>query len=292
MKTQTMQKYGAAVVLAGSLWGLAEATLGYLLHLLPRIAGIPSLSGVLMFPVGLAFMLWAIRSTGRANAAFSVAVVAAAIKSTSLVLPMVSFVFVRNPVLAILAEGAVVALGVGAFTMNQQRATGPMKGGRTGTPVVLGGGGTHSGGTGSGALLGLGQNAWVIPMAFGLSVAWRGLFLGVNLALGIRGGIMMKPLPAIMSFLWLDSLFNTIVIAGAALIGNEVVRRRRPLPAYGGDLGHRPHRPGLPVRWTRGRGHHPRLDYFPWGWAPPNAMAVSALVLAIGVEISISAFGG
>ncbi len=178
MRRTNDRRYLSAVIRAGSLWGIAEATLGFALHTASRVAPVPNISGAVMFPVALAFMLYAVGATRRSHAALSAAVVAAAIKAGSLVLPGVSFIFVRNPIVAIVAEGAVVTVGASLYSLK--------------------------------------RNGWLLAKVLTVAVGWRVLFLGVNLAFGIRSGILAKPLPTIMSFLWIDSLLNTALF-GAAL---------------------------------------------------------------------------
>jgi hypothetical protein len=91
----------------GSLWGLAEATLGHALHQIPM----PGIAGYVMFPVGVFFMVTAFKHSGQSTAIFLTALVAANIKLIDLLLPSQSPFAVINPAVAILCE----SLSVGLF---------------------------------------------------------------------------------------------------------------------------------------------------------------------------------
>lgn len=90
-------------LLYGSLWGFAEATLGYLLHwiLFP-------ISGMIMFPIGFYFMKRAEKENDQSSSIFQVAVIAAVIKSVNLFMPNPMIYKVLNPIFMILLQGALV----------------------------------------------------------------------------------------------------------------------------------------------------------------------------------------
>jgi len=90
----------------GSLWGIAEATLGHLLH----IMCIPALPGAVMFPLGVYFMVRAFVSSGKISIIFLTSLVAASFKLVDLFLLAQGIAAVINPVLAILAESLLVML--------------------------------------------------------------------------------------------------------------------------------------------------------------------------------------
>jgi hypothetical protein len=97
----------AIVLFWGTLWGLSEATLGHLLH----IVRIPGLAGLVMFPVGIFFMLKTYQNSKSFRAIFATAVVSATIKLSDLFLPGTFALDVLRPAFAILAESlAVIAL--------------------------------------------------------------------------------------------------------------------------------------------------------------------------------------
>jgi hypothetical protein len=89
----------------GSLWGIAEATLGHVLHWV----SVPGLAGSLMFPVGLFCMIRAFKDSGRVAAIMAAASVAASIKCVDFLFPVRNVFSVTNPVLAILCESLAVA---------------------------------------------------------------------------------------------------------------------------------------------------------------------------------------
>lgn len=92
----------AAALIWGSVWGLGEATLGHLLHLV-RVPGLPGL-------VMASFAVWAMgraAAGSRRSAAAAVmlaGVVAASFKLLDLLVPGTDLAAVANPVQAILLE--------------------------------------------------------------------------------------------------------------------------------------------------------------------------------------------
>ena len=98
-------------IFCGSLWGLAEATVGHLLH---RTL-IPGIAGSVMFPIGLVFMVMAFKHSGKLSFIFLTALVAANIKMVDLLFPAHSLFMVINPAIAIICESLVVML-VFSFT--------------------------------------------------------------------------------------------------------------------------------------------------------------------------------
>lgn len=90
----------------GSIWGIAEATIGWLLHVLHVHA-----VGFWMYPISLACMLAAYRASGRTSWICYVAIVAGLIKLTDLLIPIPAFHIV-NASIHIMLEGVAVALFV------------------------------------------------------------------------------------------------------------------------------------------------------------------------------------
>lgn len=90
----------------GGLWGLSEATLGYILHWLPN-----GLSGSIMFPLAVYFMLNAAKQSSDTAIPLT-AIIAAAIKLLNLALPLRSAMSAVNPAVSILLESAVVLIFV------------------------------------------------------------------------------------------------------------------------------------------------------------------------------------
>ena len=87
-------------VLWGSVWGLAEATLGHLLHL----ARVPGLPGLVMVPVAVWIMGRAAIRSRRAAAVFLAGVVAASFKFFDLLVPGTDLLALSRPIQAILLE--------------------------------------------------------------------------------------------------------------------------------------------------------------------------------------------
>ena len=165
----------AASVIFGSLWGLAEAVLGHLLHLASRATLIPGLAGLVMFPIGFLCLREAFRRSGSVGAIGLTAGITASIKMASLVLPTVSLEFVVNPTLAILAEGAAVAVFfLIAPTVRVER------------PLVK---------------------------ASALSLSWRAVFLLVVLLLPVPRGLLNKGWEVLVWFLLVESAANALLIA-------------------------------------------------------------------------------
>jgi len=101
-----------AAVLWGSLWGIWEATAGFLLHLLR----IPGAAGLIMFPAGFFMMSRAFAQSGTPAAVFLTGCTAAAIKLVDLFLPGIDLFSVVNPAQAILLESLAVA---GIFSIHK-----------------------------------------------------------------------------------------------------------------------------------------------------------------------------
>lgn len=90
-------------ILYGSFWGIAEATIGYILHWI-----FFPISGMIMFPIGVYFMKRAENESGKASSIFYVSLVAAFIKAFNLFMPNSSIFKVINPIFMILAQGLLV----------------------------------------------------------------------------------------------------------------------------------------------------------------------------------------
>ena len=174
------------ILLYGAVWGIVEATLGYALHLLGRVVPVVGLAGFVLFPVGLLIMLAATRATGLALAPLGVSVVAAATKAASVAAPGVTPIFVINPSLAILAEGAIVSAGVVLFAFSRP------------VPTFAG--------------------------TLAMSIGWRVLFLTLLAVLPVRAGILMKGTTALLYFLIVESAVNAILVAGVFAIGFKAER--------------------------------------------------------------------
>lgn len=95
----------SAIVFWGAVWGIAEATIGYALHMFH----IPAV-GAWMFPIALVCMCAAMRHSDSPSTAFAVSAVAATFKLTDLLfIAPLPFWYVTNPAGHILVEGAMTA---------------------------------------------------------------------------------------------------------------------------------------------------------------------------------------
>lgn len=121
-----MKNQGKKITVAlfwGSLWGLAEATFGYLAHLLTVLPGI---SGFIMFPIGFYFMSRAYREYGKSCIIIGTALVAMSIKLVDLLMPGVNPLRTINPAVFIILEAlaVVVVLGLTKTDIMRFRFTG------------------------------------------------------------------------------------------------------------------------------------------------------------------------
>jgi hypothetical protein len=87
------------IIFWGALWGIAEATIGHLLH----IWALP-IGWLIWFPFAFGIMWAAYRQTGWAGIVFYIALVASGIKLIDLLTP-VRIDYVINPAVSILLEG-------------------------------------------------------------------------------------------------------------------------------------------------------------------------------------------
>ena len=100
------------VLFYGGIWGLIEASFGFLLHLVPTAP-----TGSILFPIAFLLMMSAYKKTNDKNVVILVPVVAALIKLTNVILLLtlipnysqIMLVKTINPAVAILIEGLVIA---------------------------------------------------------------------------------------------------------------------------------------------------------------------------------------
>lgn len=92
----------------GSIWGLAEATLGHVLHL----ARVPGLPGLVMVPIAVAVMGRVAARSPKAAAVFVTGAVAASFKLLDLLVPGADLLALVHPVQAILLEALAGAFWV------------------------------------------------------------------------------------------------------------------------------------------------------------------------------------
>ena len=87
------------IIFWGSIWGIMEATLGYLLHWLPQL-----ISGNIMFPIGAAILLLAYKVNSSRLTVMGVGLVATLIKAINLCMPNISMFKVLNPMISMLIQ--------------------------------------------------------------------------------------------------------------------------------------------------------------------------------------------
>jgi len=100
----------AAAFLWGAVWGLSEATLGHVLHLL-RVPGLP---GLVMVPLAVFIMGRAAARSRSAAAVFLAGAVAASFKLLDLLVPGTDLLALSRPIQAILLEALAAAAWVKA----------------------------------------------------------------------------------------------------------------------------------------------------------------------------------
>ena len=170
-----MKRYLATIVFWGSLWGIAEASLGNLLHL--AAIALPGLPGFLMFPIAVFFMKKVFDSTGRVWSIFHIAVIAAAIKMVDFLLPVYIPIRIINPAISILLEGLVVACTYRIYIARRRSLT------------------------------------W--PATFSMGAAWRTIFLGYLFVIsrfGLPAALITYGILVSLRFVILESFVNSLII--------------------------------------------------------------------------------
>lgn len=100
-----LSKNISKIIFFGSVWGVLEATLGYLFHFLPG-----TIAGMLMFPIVNIILIKAYQSTGTRTSLVYMGVVAALIKSVDFLLPGLSVFKTINPMISIIMESMIIAI--------------------------------------------------------------------------------------------------------------------------------------------------------------------------------------
>ncbi|GEM_PF-2123118 len=93
----------SSIVLYGAIWGILEASLGAVLHLVP----VPFLAGSIMFPIAATILLHAYTKLQSRQALLFIGLLAAAIKAINFLTPMNQW-GVINPMIAIIIESLMV----------------------------------------------------------------------------------------------------------------------------------------------------------------------------------------
>ena len=95
----------AYIIFFGALWGILEATLGYVLQFLP-----PLVSGSVMFPIAASLMILTYNHTKSKSAILYVAMIAASIKSVNFFMPGLLPIKTYNPMIAIMLQSLVMVV--------------------------------------------------------------------------------------------------------------------------------------------------------------------------------------
>lgn len=96
------RKYLFLIIIWGSMWGIAESTIGYVLHNLPLNIGY-----MVWFPMAYFFINGVYKETGKCQSVLHIAFLAALIKTVNLLMP-VRIDRVINPIVSIILEGIIV----------------------------------------------------------------------------------------------------------------------------------------------------------------------------------------
>lgn len=113
MKTNKIEMI-IKILFYGSLWGLLEATLGYVLHFVPAL-----ISGSIMFPIVMVLLYRAYKNLDSRKALFFVALVAISIKSVNLFLPFLHPAKTINPMISMALQSLVVFLIIPVLESNK-----------------------------------------------------------------------------------------------------------------------------------------------------------------------------
>ena len=96
----------SVIIFFGALWGLLEATLGYILQFLP-----PLISGSIMFPIGATILIYVYKNTENKSSILWVSLIAASIKAINFLMPGLPPIKTYNPMIAIMLQSiAMIAI--------------------------------------------------------------------------------------------------------------------------------------------------------------------------------------
>lgn len=90
------------IIFFGALWGIAEASIGYLLHIIPGLS--LYVSGAIMFSFASIILYKAYQKTHSRMSLLYIGIVAAAIKAVDFFLPFTNPFKIINPMLSIIFE--------------------------------------------------------------------------------------------------------------------------------------------------------------------------------------------
>jgi hypothetical protein len=98
------------IVFYGAIWGIVEASVGYVLHFLPSL-----IAGTILFPFASLILYKTYKQTNSNYAVLGVGVIAAMIKAVNFLLPVTNIFKVINPMISILLEALVVMVVIRSF---------------------------------------------------------------------------------------------------------------------------------------------------------------------------------
>jgi hypothetical protein len=172
-----MKKNMNIILFWGALWGITEATLGYVLHIFS--IPFPGLPGLMMFPVAFVYMHKVYESTKEPVSVMHIAVVAASIKLTDLLFGGLMTIYVVNPALSLMIEALTVTVFFQLVKNNQ-------------------------------------RNIYFLEV-FAMGWIWRAIFLGYMVILSIfslPAGLVTSGWGIALRFWMLESFYNAILIRG------------------------------------------------------------------------------
>ncbi|MDX1358274.1 MAG: hypothetical protein R3232_05545 [Clostridia bacterium] len=192
-------KLAAQIVFFGALWGITEATLGFLLHFLP-----PTIAGIVMFPIAVFILVKAYKATGSRTALIFIGFVAAGIKAVDFLVPGMMPFKIINPMISIVMESMIVAV---AYPMIK----------RTGWKTKLAGGLVTSIGWRLGYVLYMGVQ-FLITGFVSKYISTAGEFINFVLLNGILSGLLAFLAVAVEPKLAVNKLKFRPAYALAALV--------------------------------------------------------------------------
>ena len=193
-----MKKNLNIILFWGALWGITEATLGYVLHIFS--IPLPGLPGLLMFPIAFVCMHRVYESTKEPVSVMQIAVVAASIKLTDLLFGGLMTIYVVNPALSLMIEALVVTVFF-HLVKNDRRSIRFLE-------------------------------------AFAMGWMWRAIFLGYMVFLSIfalPAGLVTSGWGIALRFWILESFYNAILIRGY-LIFSQNQKSLDPSPVLSWSL--------------------------------------------------------
>jgi hypothetical protein len=101
----------------GAIWGILEASLGYVLHFVPAL-----ISGTIMFPIASVILYRSYKALNSKVALLGVGFIAAVIKSVNFFMPSISIWKTINPMISIVVESLFVLAVISLLDKNNHVA--------------------------------------------------------------------------------------------------------------------------------------------------------------------------